>query len=70
MNVGKTKVMVTSKSSENPRAEIYVGDLALEQVSSFKYLGSVLSEDCRCIEEIKSRIENAKSAFNQMRKTF
>ena len=67
VNVGKTKVMVTSKSSENPRAEIYVGDLALEHVSSFKYLGSVLSEDCRCTAEIKSRIGNAKTAFNQMR---
>ena len=37
----------------------------LENVKSFKYLGSILTNDGRCTCEIKCRIAMAKAAFNK-----
>jgi hypothetical protein len=37
----------------------------LENVESFKYLGSMLTFDGRCTYEIKCRIAMAKAAFNK-----
>jgi len=42
----------------------------LENVECFKYLGSVLTNDGRCMCEIKSRIAMAKAAFNKKRTLF
>ena len=39
----------------------------LENVESFKYLGSILTNDGRCTCEIKSRIAMARAAFNRRR---
>jgi hypothetical protein len=39
----------------------------LENVESFKYLGSILTNDGRCTFEIKCRIAMAKAAFNKKR---
>ena len=37
----------------------------MEQVTKFKYLGSILSNDGRCFDDVKARIEMAKDAFNK-----
>jgi len=42
----------------------------LEDVETFKYLGSVLTNNGRCTCEIKSRITMAKAAFNKKRALF
>ena len=42
----------------------------LENVESFKYLGSILTNDARCTCEIKCRIAMAKAAFNKKRALF
>jgi len=42
----------------------------LENVESFKYLGSILTNDGRCTCEIKCRIAMAKAAFNKKRTLF
>ena len=39
----------------------------LEQVEKYKYLGSVLAQDIRCKEEIKTRMVIAKTAFNKVK---
>jgi len=39
----------------------------IEQVKSFKYLGSTMTEDGRCETEIKVRIALAKEAFSTRR---
>jgi len=41
----------------------------LEQVSQFRYLGSVISEDGYCTKEIRSRIEMAKKVFMEKKET-
>ena len=42
----------------------------LENVESFKYLGSILTNDARCACVIKCRIAMAKAAFNKNRALF
>ena len=66
LNISKTKVMVISKGNENPRANISVGGEVLGQVERYKYLGSIVTQDGRCVEEIKTRVAIAKNAFNKI----
>ena len=42
----------------------------LQNVESFKYFGSMLTNDGRCTCEIKSRVAMAKAAFNKKRALF
>jgi hypothetical protein len=42
----------------------------LENVESFKHLGSILTNDVRCTCKIKCRIAMAKAAFNKKRTLF
>ena len=48
---------------------ITIDNKRIEQISSFKYLGSVISENRRCILDVKTRIAIAKDALNR-RKVF
>ena len=50
--------------------KIMIDQKQLENVESFKYLGSILTNDGRCICEIKCRIAMAKAAFNKKRALF
>ena len=65
-NVKKTKMMRFNRNGEGD-AMIKLNDKNLEQVKSFKYLGSIFSNNGCCSEEIKSRIMLAKIAFNSRR---
>ena len=68
INVQKTKTMVVSRN-EGRTVKIKIDDQEIEQVSNFKYLGSLISEDGRCLIDVKTRIALAKDAFNK-RKEF
>ena len=48
----------------------YINYGYVENVESFKYLGSILTNDGRCTCEIKCRIAMAKAAFNKKRTLF
>ena len=50
--------------------KIMIDQKQLENVESFKYLGSMLAIDGRCTCEIKSRIAVAIAAFNKKRAVF
>ena len=67
MNVEKTKVM---RISQPFLVKITIDQKQLENVESFKYLGSMLTSDGRCTCEIKSRVAMAKAAFNKKRALF
>jgi len=50
--------------------KIMIDQKQLENVESFKYVGSILTNDGRCTCEIRSRIAMAKAAFNKKRALF
>ena len=49
-------------------AKIYINSQVVEQVQQFKYLGSVITEDGYCDQDIKSRIAIGKNAFMTKKK--
>jgi hypothetical protein len=65
MNAEKTKVMRISRQPLT--VKIMIDQKQLENVESFKYLGSILTNDGRCTCEIKCRIAMAKATFNRKR---
>jgi hypothetical protein len=65
MNVEKTKVMRISRQLFP--VKIMIDQKQLENVESFKYFGSILTNDGRCTCEIKCRTVMAKTAFNKKR---
>jgi len=68
MYVEKTKVMRISR--QPLPVKIIIDEKHLENVESFKYLGSILTDDGRCTCDIKCRIAMAKAAFNKKRDLF
>jgi hypothetical protein len=68
MNVEKTKVMRISRQPFP--VKIVIDRKQPENVESFKYLGSILTNDGRCTCEIKCRIAIAKAAFKKKRAIF
>jgi hypothetical protein len=63
INVEKTKVMRISRQPFP--VKIMIDQKQVENVESFKYSGSILTNDGRCTCEIKCRIAMAKTAFNK-----
>ena len=63
INKKKTKIMVFSKKETPPTCKIILEE-ELELVSSFDYLGSLVTSDGKCLRDIKKRIALAKQAFN------
>lgn len=64
INVKKTKTMVVSKKGGGA-IDIRVEGQRVEQVRKFKYLGTTIAEDGRCLDDVKQRIGMAKEAFNK-----
>ena len=52
------------------QVKIMIDQKQLENVESFKYFGSILTNDGRCTCEIKCRIAMATAAFNKKRTLF
>src|SRR6476469_9252777 len=64
INIKKTKAIVVSRNV-GERVNITVEGQSIEQVSKFRYLGSLISEDGRCLDDVTTRIGMAKDAFNK-----
>src|SRR6476469_7789419 len=56
--------MVVSRNG-GERVNITIEGQSVEQVSKFRYLGSLISKDGRCLDDVKTRIRMAKNAFNK-----
>src|ERR1700729_3211669 len=67
LNTKKTEVIVISKGKEHPKCTVYAKGNKLRQAVCVKYLGTILTSDGRRLTEIKSRIAQAKTAFQRMR---
>src|SRR5688572_27457208 len=67
INVRKTKVMVmgVDRVENGSQACFTLDGMQLEQVTRLKYLGSWISEDARCEEDIRARVGMARAAFWQ-----
>ncbi|XP_069990632.1 uncharacterized protein [Penaeus vannamei] len=66
INKKKTKLMVFSKNKIPPKCKSTLDDEELQQVENFSYLGSILTQDCRCSSDINTRIVLAKKSPLQM----
>ena len=68
INLDKTEVMGITKRKEQLRVHINIDGKGIKQVNKFQYLGSLVTEDGMCDQEIKKRIGLAKTAFGNMKK--
>ena len=64
MNIKNTKAMVVSRNG-GERVNITVEGQCVEHVSKFRYLGSLISKDGRCLDDVKTRIGMANDAFDK-----
>src|SRR6478609_5236763 len=64
INIKKTKTTVVSRNG-GERVKITLEGQSVEQVSKFRDLGSLISEDGRCLDYVRTRIGMAKDAFNK-----
>ena len=68
MKINVKKTMCVSRKRNN-KLKIYV-DGQVEQVSQFRYLGSLIWVDGYCTKEIRSRIKMANKVFMEKKKLF
>ena len=67
INIKKTECMVVSKQKDNPVCDLQLRGQQITQVTKFKYLGSIITSDGRCDDDVKARIGMAKDAFQKMK---
>ncbi|CAF3582803.1 unnamed protein product [Rotaria socialis] len=66
LNVKKSECMSISKDKTPRSCNVNINGETIKQVDRFNYLGSTITPDGRCDEEIKKRIALAKQAFQKM----
>ena len=67
VNVGKSKVMRTTRSGEGAGMNVSLGGRQLEEVESFKYLGSHIARDGTIAEEVKYRVKEASKCMGGLK---
>lgn len=67
INSGKTKILICAREP-TISANIYLENLLISQIFSFKYLGSLITSDGRNTQKIKQRIGQAKTVFIKKKK--
>jgi len=68
INLDKSKVL---RISRQPSAiQIMIDQKQPEYAEYFSYLGNTITNDARCIHEIKSRFAMAKTAFKKNKNLF
>ncbi|GFS15866.1 endonuclease-reverse transcriptase [Elysia marginata] len=66
LNSKKTEIMVISRRP-NLNADLFVDGTKLKQRDSFKYLGTIITQDGKNHTEIQARIAQAKTNFQKMK---
>lgn len=66
LNVKKSECMTTSKNKIPPPCNVNINGEQIKQVFRFSYLGSIITSDGRCDEDIKKRIAPSKQSFQKM----
>ena len=70
INYKKTEAMGITKRRERLRVRMNVQGRLIKQADTFKYLGSLISEDAKCEKEIKRRIAIAKNYLRESNEDF
>jgi len=70
INKKKTRLMVFSKSKTILTCNIYLENEKIKQVQEFEYLGSMITSDVRCDQDIKRRIAIAKKKLMEKKNIF
>ena len=65
MNVNKTEILIQRQNPE-PHLTFHINGDEIKQVTSFKYLGSILSDKHNIDEEVCNRINQASVAFGKL----
>ena len=63
INIKQIKAMVVSKKPNSPKINISIDGQQIEQLTSFLYIGSLITEDGRSEKEIKKRIMITRTTF-------
>ena len=66
VNIKKTECMVMTKKESIPECTITIKGEMVKQVNNFKYLGSNITSDGRCVTEVKCRIAQAKRVLVEL----
>ena len=66
VNVKKTECMVMTKKESVPECTITIKGEMVKQMNNFRYLGSKITSDGRCVTDVKCRIAQAKRAFVEL----
>jgi hypothetical protein len=66
LNVKKSECMSISKNKSPPTCNVNINGEPIKQVVRFTYLGSTITSDGRCDEDILKRIALSKQAFQNM----
>ena len=66
INENKTEVMHIGKGEEHAM-KITINGKLLKRKNQFRYLGSVISRNAKCTNDIKQRIAQAKAQFTKRR---
>ena len=56
MEISKEKSQILVNGPDNPQTAITIGNQRLQEVESFKYLGSTLTKDGTSTKEVKIRL--------------
>jgi len=64
INAEKTKTMTTGASS----CKIDINNILVEKVSSFSYLGSLITDDTECAKDIRGRLAKSLSIGAKLKK--
>src|SRR6476619_5568183 len=64
INIKNTRAVVVSRGG-GEGVNMTVEGQSVEQVGKFRYLSSLISEDGRCLDDVKTRIGMANDAFNK-----
>ena len=67
IDIKKTKAMVVGKKPNLPKINAAIDGQHIEQVTSYMYLGSLITEDVRSEKDIKRRRMIARTTFTNMR---
>ena len=70
INIGKTKSIACSTKSGNKRFNIKIGNGKIGKISELCYLGSKITRDGCCSADMRSRIGQAKKAFDKRTQLF